>query len=150
VQGSGSYDGYDFGIGYPSAGKLGWYTKNDPGGTGSWRASTTAVNTGSWVYVAAVLSGTTKILYVNGVVDSTFTGAGAASSYSGNHFVGNDGFGSCLVGSLDEVRISNSARSTDWILTEYRNQSAPATYLTAGPRLTPSVTRVRHKAISGE
>jgi hypothetical protein len=54
-------------------------------------------------------------------------------------------------GSSDKVRISNIARSADWILTEYRNQSAPATYISAGPRITSgaSVTRVRHGVRSG-
>jgi hypothetical protein len=46
----------------------------------------------------------------------------------------------CLI---DEVRISYTARSPDWILTEYRNQSAPATYLSVGPRLQANA-RVRH------
>ena len=33
---------------------------------------------------------------------------------------------------LDEVRVSNIARSAGWILTEYRNQNAPATFYTVG------------------
>ena len=35
-------------------------------------------------------------------------------------------------GDLDEVRISNVARSANWILTEYRNQSAPASFYAVG------------------
>jgi hypothetical protein len=53
-----------------------------------------------------------------------------------------------LDGKIDEVRISNTVRSADWILTEYRNQSAPATYISAAPRITPGGQRVRH-AVSG-
>jgi hypothetical protein len=41
-------------------------------------------------------------------------------------------------GSLDEPRISNIARSANWILTEYRNQSAPGTYISLGSRIVPS------------
>jgi hypothetical protein len=33
---------------------------------------------------------------------------------------------------LDEVRVSNIARSAGWISTEYRNQSAPGTFYTVG------------------
>jgi hypothetical protein len=33
---------------------------------------------------------------------------------------------------LDEVRVSNIARSAGWISTEYNNQSAPATFYTVG------------------
>jgi hypothetical protein len=36
---------------------------------------------------------------------------------------------------LDEVRVSNIARSAGWISTEYRNQSAPATFYTVGAEL---------------
>mgnify|MGYP000337762166 CR=1 FL=1 len=35
-------------------------------------------------------------------------------------------------GALDEVRISNLARSTNWIRTEYANQNSPATFCTVG------------------
>jgi len=36
---------------------------------------------------------------------------------------------------LDEVRVSNTVRSAGWILTEYRNQSAPGTFYTVGAEL---------------
>ena len=35
-------------------------------------------------------------------------------------------------GKIDEVRISSTARSLDWMKTEYRNQSSPGTYQTIG------------------
>ena len=35
-------------------------------------------------------------------------------------------------GIIDEVRISNTARSSDWIATEYNNQSSPSTFYTVG------------------
>jgi YD repeat-containing protein len=39
-------------------------------------------------------------------------------------------------GLLDEVRVSASARSSDWILTEYRSQGSPATFLSVGAQQT--------------
>jgi hypothetical protein len=33
---------------------------------------------------------------------------------------------------LDEVRVSNTRRSAGWILTEYRNQNAPASFYSVG------------------
>jgi len=33
-------------------------------------------------------------------------------------------------GAIDEVRVSNIARSPDWISTEYANQSQPLTFYT--------------------
>jgi hypothetical protein len=35
-------------------------------------------------------------------------------------------------GSIDEGRVSNIARSADWIKTEYNNQSSPKTFNTVG------------------
>ena len=35
-------------------------------------------------------------------------------------------------GQIDEVRISNSVRSADWITTEYNNQNSPSTFYTVG------------------
>jgi hypothetical protein len=43
------------------------------------------------------------------------------------------GWSSEWEGQIDEVRISNVARSTCWIQTEYNNQDIPATYITLGP-----------------
>jgi hypothetical protein len=35
-------------------------------------------------------------------------------------------------GLLDELRVSNTARSADWIATEYNNQSNPSAFLSVG------------------
>jgi hypothetical protein len=35
-------------------------------------------------------------------------------------------------GFIDEVRVSNIARSSDWINTEYKNQNNPAVFYTIG------------------
>ena len=42
------------------------------------------------------------------------------------------GGGSVFNGLIDEVRISNTARSPSWILTEYNNQNNPSTFYTIG------------------
>jgi hypothetical protein len=41
-------------------------------------------------------------------------------------------------GTIDEVRISNIARSAGWIETDYNNQYAPATFIIEGTPETPS------------
>ena len=49
------------------------------------------------------------------------------------HFGKNDIIGGQYFnGSLDEVRISNTVRSADWIATEYNNQSSPSAFYTIG------------------
>jgi len=35
-------------------------------------------------------------------------------------------------GLLDELRVSNTARSANWIATEYNNQSNPAAFFSVG------------------
>src|SRR6266498_101169 len=39
-------------------------------------------------------------------------------------------------GSVDELRVSSIARSSDWIATEFSNQSSPATFYTLGAEVT--------------
>jgi hypothetical protein len=39
-------------------------------------------------------------------------------------------------GLLDEVRISTTVRSADWVATEYNNQSSPSTFYTVGAAVT--------------
>ena len=38
----------------------------------------------------------------------------------------------CLPGTIDEIRISSSARSADWIITEYQNQNNPSGFIDTG------------------
>jgi hypothetical protein len=37
-----------------------------------------------------------------------------------------------FIGTLDECRVSSSARSGDWIATEFNNQNSPATFYSIG------------------
>ena len=39
-------------------------------------------------------------------------------------------------GIIDEVRISNSITSFDWVSTEYNNQNDPSSFLSFGPKET--------------
>jgi hypothetical protein len=42
-------------------------------------------------------------------------------------------------GLIDEVRISNVARSADWVTTEYNNQNAPGSFITLGTEISSAV-----------
>jgi hypothetical protein len=108
---------------------------------------------GSWHHIALVMNRSTNsnTAYVDGVSQSLTPVV--HSPQSGNYVnsvlylmsrAASTLFGK---GSFDELRISDTARTSDWILTEYRNQSAPATYTTAGPRIGSS-TAVRHRVIN--
>ncbi len=90
-------------------------------------------STGTWYHVAGVLNGNTVTLYVNGSAAGTTTATKAGTLLNtadllsiGNGQAPNIG----TDGILDEVRLSSSARSANWLLTQYRNVSSPSTFYT--------------------
>ncbi len=100
--------------------------------------------TGSWHYVVQTVNNTSKVLsiYVNGsLVDSTsYTGTLRNYSSTEPYMIGradpngtcNTDYVWCADGKIDEARLSNVARSADWIATEYNNQNSPGTFYTVG------------------
>jgi hypothetical protein len=112
----------------------------------------TALTTGTWYYIVAVYDGSFQRIYRNGVPDGTNALTGNVdSALDGPLRIGElqGDTTTYFDGSIDEVRISSVARSADWVLTEYRNQSAPGTYISAGPRIVWGATRVRHVVTGG-
>ncbi|MFC1570907.1 LamG domain-containing protein, partial [Candidatus Omnitrophota bacterium] len=91
-----------------------------------------------WVYVTAVKNGTSDIkLYLNGsfVAEDTSIGSGSLS-VNGNLRIGaprdlNASYS--WGGIIDEVRISDTARSDGWIATSYSNQENPSSFYSQGP-----------------
>ncbi|HUJ72442.1 MAG TPA: LamG domain-containing protein [Verrucomicrobiae bacterium] len=80
----------------------------------------------TWSYVVTTWDGSNLTLYVNGLLRASTPAtsrarAGTLSGW-GNDVL--DGFQYWL-GSLDEMRVSNVARSAGWISTEYQNGNAP-------------------------
>jgi len=116
---------------------------------------------GSWRYVVASYDGANTTLSICGfggpcwgVQSNAYPAPPNTSSaplYIGNRPALDRGF----AGTLDEVRISNTARSSDWIQTEYNNQISPSGFQStsatgggsavlvspASATLTPSQTR---------
>ena len=106
----------------------------------------TKVN-GTWQHIVVVVDLSTKdfVFYINGEEkDSTVTTVGTPPSYfydirlderlgkttpesSGPYFYD---------GSMDEVRISKTCRSADWVLTQYNNQNEPSSFFSIGPEET--------------
>ena len=116
-------------------------TANSWGGgikeTGSPYGRFITLTDGEWHQIAFIREGTTHTIYGDGgnvsisgsvtgdTLDTTTIKIGGAIS--------NNNFG----GTIDEVRISNTARSAGWIATEYNNQYAPSTFLIEGTPETP-------------
>jgi hypothetical protein len=103
---------------------------------------------GQWSSIAYTLTYPTRVSYFNGSGYSQNTYE-SASSNTGPLLIGGNGATPVFIGAIDEVRISDIVRSADWIVTEYRNQSAPGTYISAGPRITGGGSRFWHVVTGG-
>jgi hypothetical protein len=92
-----------------------------------------------WVYITAVYNPAAsrfKGLYLDGVlVGSTINGATTTGNIIGFR-IGQDRIGHGPDPSqFDEVRISNSVRTADWIKTEFNNQNDPASFYAIGAEI---------------
>jgi hypothetical protein len=105
---------------------------------------TTEIAAGNWYRIAVVDEGTQGVagnfkIYVNGanaegVLSANLTAFDGAThklviaDTSGERIGG----GSFFNGTIDEVRISNTARSADWLKTGYNNQNDPSGFISLG------------------
>jgi hypothetical protein len=109
-------------------------------------AGGTVVTTGSWHLVHGIYNGTNFISYLDGAPDRTDVGAVAGTG--GPIYIGSDfGTANWFNGTLDEIRISNVAKSADWMKLEYFNQNNPTTFTNSATVITPVAANV--KAIGG-
>jgi len=91
------------------------------------------LNNGTWYHLVFSRSGDygSYKAYLNG----SFTGQAAGGIWSSAQAMSigwRADVGQYFDGLLDEIRVSNIARSSDWIATEYNNQSSPATFYSMG------------------
>ncbi|RPJ14842.1 MAG: DUF2341 domain-containing protein, partial [Deltaproteobacteria bacterium] len=116
--------------------KLTMIWKTSTGGSyqiGDWDGTCTLA-AGNWYHIAFTRSGTNAGIYVNGNLCES------QSNWSGTTRDGDDklNLGANWTGGtapdavLDEIRVSESARSQNWLKTEYNNQSSPSTFYTIG------------------
>ncbi len=120
-------------------------TKGGTGWTQAYTKGNMALNT--WYFIAGIYNGSYAAAFINGtaVVNMTYpaqnpVGASINSStFSTN--IGDSAYsrlcegapgGRYFDGTIDEVRISNTARSDSWINTEYNNQKSPSTFYYIG------------------
>lgn len=103
-------------------------------GTGSHTLSSGTSYLLHMVYSSAV----GLIGYVNAASDGTGAANGNLNTTATLTDVGKDpqNAGRFWNGGLDEIRVSDIARTADWITTEYNNQSAPGTFETLGTEVT--------------
>lgn len=149
---TGNQRSYGFAYSQDASGNLGYamYTcENGTSATFGWHNIDLSADT--WYHVAYVYdasAGTCEI-YHNGSSVGTITGL-KTSLYSGS---GQVQVGAMLAntdyfdGLIDNLVMSNTTRSSDWITAEYNNQNSPSTFATAGTAETPGGTTWTPKII---
>ncbi|MCK4553438.1 DUF2341 domain-containing protein, partial [Candidatus Parcubacteria bacterium] len=101
--------------------------------------TTTALGLNEWNHIVWARNGTSNKIYVNGIeeVDSTIT-ATCATSYI---YLAN-GYDGYFPGLIDEVRVSNVARTAQWIETGYNNQGSVGSFMTIGAEESSALSKV--------
>src|ERR1043166_5339997 len=129
---------------YFNSGAFWWYAGDGPGGYEPPGFIDYSTYFDRWVYITVIYNPSAsrlKAIYLDGnLVGSTTNGyttngpttgfrLGQAFEIGSPYGHGNDN------SQFDEVRISKSARSADWIRTEFNNQSNPGSFAAAGPEV---------------
>jgi hypothetical protein len=111
--------------------------KIDDGTDDEFATGSTVLNDGAWHHVVMTLNNTnnTFLGYVDGTEEITLT-TGSVNNLGDDFEIGrvfNESGGALYyTGTLDEVRVTNSELSADWIKTEYRNQNSPSSFYAYG------------------
>lgn len=106
------------------------------------------LSTGTWYYITATYDSSAGLKgYVNASVDASVAANGGLASNNATTYISHDPNTTPRYwdGQIDEARVSNIARSSSWILTEYNNQSSPGTFITWGVETqdTPAASGVK-------
>lgn len=124
----------DYGFEFDSSEDL-WARVNE----GSWTATTgtsdSGISTGIWYYIVMVWDETNNdlFLYRDGTLISSNTAMSDHVSNDANLRFGSwNGVSEFHDGILDEIRISNVARSPNWIETSHNNQNSTSTFFSLG------------------
>jgi len=109
-------------------------------------SSSVVVSDNTWHQVVGTFDtniNTLKI-YIDGLLNKTNSSVtDNLTANTDNLLIGSRSGASPFPGSMDEIRISNSVRSADWIATEYNNQNSPSTFYTiGGEQIAGSLTSV--------
>ena len=115
-----------------TAGSISWqpFLNGNAGSTnlvkaGSW-------SDGNWHYIVGTYDGLNTLLYGDSAVGA-IAGVGGTISYSGGSVhIGANNAANFFNGSLDEMRISNVARSQSYITSTYNNINSPSTFFALG------------------
>jgi hypothetical protein len=92
---------------------------------------TTDVSEDVWYFITVVKNGSTYYLYVNGSLEAsgTLNDIDISDLRLGRRS-GTDAW--YFNGVIDEARVADTTRTTNWITTEYNNQNSPSTFYSVG------------------
>jgi hypothetical protein len=121
-----------------------WWIATRADGKLWWKSSpsidctnTTDVCDGQWHHFAAVHDGTVARLYVDGAQVATDTSPGLASTQSEPVLFGEElGAGRRFVGLLDEMRVSNVKRSSNWVWAVFQNGASNSMFASVAAVIT--------------
>ncbi len=120
------FDIIDTGGGCPGPDVMYMSIKNEVEGA-DYKCGNTSMVTSTWYYVATTWDGSDVHFYLNGENDdysaTSFTGNSVFDSDGILHINGDDSAGGRIDGLIDEVRISQVARSSEWMKFEYCNMN---------------------------
>jgi len=91
--------------------------------------SNSDLSSDSWYYIAVTKGRSCKI-YINGEEDISYDFGDDIETTVNSFKISNSDWP--FKGIIDEVRISNNAKSSEWISTTYSNQYSPGTFVTIG------------------
>jgi hypothetical protein len=128
--------------------KMGYVSPNFQVTTGSGTqivyVPASSVPSGVWHYAVYTYDGSTSRLYIDGSQVATSSTAPGSVSPNNLYVATKDGTAEYFTGQIDETRISNIARSVDWISTEYKNQAFSSSFYTLQAQQAYSDPRTSH------
>ena len=93
----------------------------------------------SWYNFVAVYDGSTSYLYINGALDNSISNTGSIKDTTKALMIGcaasannHQPYRYYFDGTIDEIRISNTAQSSSWIQASYQIMNSPSTFLSFG------------------
>lgn len=131
-----------------SNGKLAPYIDTSGGGLIYDGTGSHTLSTGTWYYLTMVYSNAVGLIgYVNGASDGTVAAAGNPFSFT-SFDIGRDEVtsGRLWNGLIDEARVATTARSANWVTTEY-NEGFPATFETLGAEVNLTAASKERSAV---
>ncbi len=103
---------------------------------GTQRSVTSTINSSlnTWQYVTGVYNGSAMMIYVNGALQNTASYSGVINNYARSLLIGSNGvnLAQSWNGTIDEVRVSNTARSAQWINQSYQMENNNANWVKFG------------------